>query len=442
MAEPVGAFEWLDGASLVVVLDNLPELVAFWDRDQRCVFANAVAAAAFGRSAEGLRGVALVDVLGPHAVRLMRSRVVNVLEGIGSEQERALFDGEGGLRHFRSIYTPVYIDDSVIGFATVLVDITEELNTQAEVSRDSVRIARLTERHRLMVAAGTEVLGRLRRTLEELQAPSRGDEPEARLGRLAQELRGCIGRLREGTLSSTGTSEDATGDGTESTSPLPVKGRNSEEMPSSPSSTTAWSQPSVGDRLAGLEAEVFALLDQLPVFVTEWDRTRSLRYANRAAAEAFMARWGVTTATGLRLEQIVDEGFLRAHEAYAEDVLRGRIQSFHRRRISPDGEERHFRVRYVPRMADGEVIGAFAYACDITDAVRAAEELSAARTAYAALQERQVIEDRVHDSVLQELFAAAMHLDAAAGAGGDMPTRLEESRTYVQMALDGLAQLS
>jgi PAS domain S-box-containing protein len=380
----------------------------------------------------------MVEVLGTHAVRLMRSRVMNALKGVGSEQGRALFDGEGGLRHYRSTYTPVSIDDSVIGFATVLVDITEELNTQAALSRDSVGIAQLTERHRHMVAAGTEVLGRLRRALDQLQAAGSSDEPDARFRRLAQELRGCIGRLREGTLSL----PEGSGDETRSTAPSSVEGWNLQGMLSSPSSTDAWTQPGMDDRIAGLEAEVFALLDQLPILVTEWDRTLSLRYANQAASEAFMDRWGVAKVTGLRLEQIVDEEFLRTHEPYAEGVLRGRAQSFHRRRIGPDGEERHFQVRYVPRIADGEVIGGFAYASEITERVRAAEELTAARSAYASLQERQVIEDRVHGSVLQELFAAAMLLDAAAGGGGDMMARVEESRLYVRMALDGLAQLS
>lgn len=64
MVEPVGSFGGLDGASLVAVLDSLPELVALWGRDQRCLFANPAAAAALGRSAEGLRAVPLVDVLG------------------------------------------------------------------------------------------------------------------------------------------------------------------------------------------------------------------------------------------------------------------------------------------------------------------------------------------------------------------------------------------
>ncbi|XGX81160.1 hypothetical protein LQK93_04012 [Terrabacter sp. BE26] len=445
MVEPVGSFDGLDGSSLVAVLDSLPELVSFWDRDQRCVFANAAAAAAFGRSAEGLQGVPLVDVLGDHAVRLIRSRILSALEGVGSEQERALSDGEGGLRQYRTTYTPVCIDEVVIGFAIVLIDITEQLNTQAEVSRNSTRIARLAERHGLMVAAGTEVLGRLRRTLDELHTSGSGDEEAARLRRLAQELRSCTCRLREGTRASPAASGDGTvsnpWSNTVSTSRVSVAARNSEGMPLSPSPSTACSQPSVSDRLAGLEAEVFALLDQLPIVITVWDRTRSLRYANRAA-EAFMASRGITRATGRRLEQIVGEDFLRVHERYAEGVLRGRTQSFHRRQISPDGQEQHFQVRYVPRRAHGEVIGAFAYACDITDAVRAAEELIAARSAYAARQERQVIEDRLHESILQELFAAAMLLDAAARSRGDMLARLNEARTYLQMAMDGLAQLS
>ena len=445
MQEPVGSFDGLDGSGLVTALDSLPELVSFWDRDQRCVFANAAAAAAFGRSTEGLRGVPLAEVLGTHAARLMRSRFLNALEGEGSEQERALFDGEGELRQYRTTYTPVCIGEVVTGVAIVLVDITEELSTQAEIFRDSLQVARLTERHRLMVAAGTEVLARLRRTLDQLQAPSPGVEPEVHLRGLAEELRSCTRRLRAGAQASPAASGIGTVSNTPpstvSTSPLLVGPQDSDGRPLSASSSRACHQPSFVQRAAGLEAEIFALLDQLPVAVSVWDRTRSLRYANRAAEEV-LAKWGHTRATGRRLEQIVSEDFLRAHELYAEDVLRGMTQSFHRRQISPDGQEYHFHVRYVPRIADGEVVGAFAYACDITDAIKAGEELIAARSAYAALQERRAIEDRLHESILQELFAAALRLDAAARDGGDTQARLEEPRTYLQMALDGLTQLS
>lgn len=448
MVEPVGSFEGMDSSNLVAVLDSLPELVAFWDRSERCVFANAAAAAALGRSAEGVRGAPLVDVLGTHAARLVRSRFLNALEGVGSEQERAMFDGEGALRHYRTICVPVCVDEVVIGVAVVLVDITEELNAQAEVARDSLRAARLTERHRLMVAVGSDVMGQLRRTLDQLQAPTLGDEPEAQLHRLAEELRSCTRRLREGTRASPPASEDGmvsntvstTAPSTVSTSPVSVDRQDSDGMPLSLSSQ-ACHQPSAGDRIAGLEAEVFALLDQLPIVITVWDRTRSLRYANRAA-KAVLAKWGITRATGRRLEQIVSEDFLRVHEAYAEEVLRGRTQSFHRYQISPDGQEHHFHVRYVPRIVDGEVVGAFAYACDITDAMKAGEELIAARSAYASMQERQAIEDRLHASILQELFAAAMLLDAAARSGGDMKARVEESERYLQTALDGLSQFS
>lgn len=443
MEEPVASFEGLDGSGLVAVLDSLPELVAFWDRSERCVFANTGAAAALGRSPEGLRGVPLVDVLGTNAARLVRSRFLNALEGVGSEQERAMFDDEGRLRHYRTICVPVYIGEVVIGVAVVLVDITDELNTQAKVARDSLRVARLTERHRLMMAAGSEVLGRLRQTLDQLQAPSPGDEPEAHLHRLAEELRSCTRRLREGTRASPPASEDDTVSNTVSstvsTSPLSLDRRDSDGRSLSDSSSHACLQPGAGDRAAGLEVEVFALLDQLPVVITVWDRTRTLRYANRAA-KALLAKRGITKATGRRLEHIVSEDFLRAHEAYAANVLRGETQSFHRRQISPDGQEHHFHVRYVPRTADGEVIGA--YACDITDAMKAGEELIAARSAYAALQERQAIEDRLHASILQELFAAAMLLDAAARAGGELQARIDESKTYLQTALDGLSQLS
>ena len=65
----------------------------------------------------------------------------------------------------------------------------------------------------------------------------------------------------------------------------------------------AWFAPVAAGRLDdGIEA-VAALLDELPVVISEWDPDRVLRYANRAATD-FLRQWGVADVVGRRLHEI------------------------------------------------------------------------------------------------------------------------------------------
>jgi len=435
-AAPVRAA--LDAASLLAVLDSLPHLVSLWDRDSRCVFSNTSAASAFGLTPTRMRGMTQVEVVGRHAVELVERNIHAALRGEATAMDRVLFDGEGGLRHYQVAYSPNRVGGEIVGYSTMWVDVTPQLSLLAEVSRDSARVARLIERQRLMALAGEEVLDQLDGMAATLAVPRQsrrgtGTDPDA----LAHELADAIAHLREGAevVENLGVPRPRTGD-----APL-VVGVGPGLEHAKPLSGTAWSAPRLANRLdeEGVDA-VAALLDELPVVITEWDAERVLRYTNRAAT-AFLRQWGAEDVVGRRLEEIADAGFVAAIESHAEAVLAGEAQSYYRRERTPDGEWLHFHVRYVPRLVGGEVVGVYAYATDITLRIEAAHALTAARTEHAALRERQAIQDELHAAVLQQLFGAKLAVGMAGSAPGDAGAHLAAAHAAVTEAADSLRSI-
>ena len=426
----------LDAEILLAILDSLPHLVTLWDREQRCVFANAASAAAFGRRVASMRGCSNVSLLGPHAVQLQERNIAAALDGETSEIERVLFDGAGGLRHFQVHYTPNELDGVVVGYSTMSVDVTALLYTQAELARDSEWVARLDQRQRVMAIAGQVVLEDLSSAQARLsRVRMSSQDPSTPLATVIDTLADSIARLRVGA--------EATGDVVMpeqrvQQSPYVVADWSPDEEPRDPPADGAAPRSAAG-RLADQFDEVAALLDSLPVVVTEWDPGLHLRFANRAAA-AFFKQWGDDPLLGRHVSEIADKEFLRANQEYIEDALRGETQSFYRKHRRPDGTSSHFHVRYVPRLVGGEVVGGFAFATDITLRIEAADALTAARAEHAGLRERQAIVDELHGAILQELFGATLAVAAAGRARGEAQnSQLEAARASIQHAIDTLS---
>jgi PAS domain S-box-containing protein len=423
-----------DGAStfahLVGLLDSFPHAVMFWGRGAECLFVNAAAASAFGRRPEHMVGLSMEELWGPHTTRLLQRHVAEALLGSVREHERALFDGHGELRIHQTTYTPVTLGAPVVGFSLLLVDITTELRTQAEVARHSEAVARLAARKRAMAPVGTAVLERLRHALGELESPG------ASLARIAGDISESIRRLRDLPAAS----EPPPAESVPGHEGPYLLVEQEDGGPVAPPREDA--EPADVDSRARCSAEVFdALVDQLPVVITEWDPSLRLRFANRAAAE-FAQRLGRRAVPGRPVSEMVDEHFLRAHQEFAERALGGEVQSFHRQQLGRDGRTRHFQVRYVPRLEGGAVIGCYAYGTDITARIEAADELTSARAAHAALQERQAVEHRLHTTLLQELFAANLFIEIAEREDGrDGAARIEKARAYLRPAVEDLAAL-
>jgi len=117
-----------------IVVDSSPAMLAYWDRDQRCLFANAAYMRWFGRTPESLIGATLRELLGPTIYALNLPHIEGALRGERQEFERELPDPMGGPpRHSQATYVPHVEDGVVSGFCVHVADVTQLRNALTQV---------------------------------------------------------------------------------------------------------------------------------------------------------------------------------------------------------------------------------------------------------------------------------------------------------------------
>jgi len=122
--ENVRLFRESEQAKLVT--DNLPALIAYWDKDQCCRFANRAYTDWFGVDPEWLTGRSMMELLGPSLYASNLPFIRGALEGVTQRFERDLrFLPTGEIRHTSAIYLPEIVDGKVLGFFVLVTDVTE-----------------------------------------------------------------------------------------------------------------------------------------------------------------------------------------------------------------------------------------------------------------------------------------------------------------------------
>ncbi len=119
----------LDYARLAV--DRVPSMLAYWDRDQRCRFANQAYSTWFGRGPDWVVGRTMLDLLGPelHAMNLPHIR--GALAGEEQHFERIVPGPDGRRRHSLASYLPHRVDGRVEGFFVQVTEVTQLKETEA-----------------------------------------------------------------------------------------------------------------------------------------------------------------------------------------------------------------------------------------------------------------------------------------------------------------------
>jgi PAS domain S-box-containing protein len=122
---------------VTTIAKQFPGMVAYWDADERCQFANAAYKHWFGRGPRELLEMTLRELLGP-IYSLNEPYIRGALRGEPQRFERSLPDPHGGPpRHTLATYTPDILDGRVRGFVAVVTDISEEyLLRQALLERE------------------------------------------------------------------------------------------------------------------------------------------------------------------------------------------------------------------------------------------------------------------------------------------------------------------
>ena len=127
------------------IADNVPAAMAYLNRHERFLFANAAFLAAFGKTLEDLVGQRVADVLPPDVYAATRPHIEAVLRG---ERQRfqQVVNRLGSEQHELVDYLPErHPGGEVTGFFAVIHNITDLHDAQVRVEQSERRLRRITE---------------------------------------------------------------------------------------------------------------------------------------------------------------------------------------------------------------------------------------------------------------------------------------------------------
>ena len=134
----------LERADQQAILDNLPALIAYWDRDLRNRLANKAYVDFFGRTPEEIFGRHISELLGPDLYRQNLPYLQRALAG-----ERQEFDREiptpTGPRYTQALYLPDVQDGEVRGIFVLVTDITARRRVEVALANAEARFRILFE---------------------------------------------------------------------------------------------------------------------------------------------------------------------------------------------------------------------------------------------------------------------------------------------------------
>jgi diguanylate cyclase (GGDEF)-like protein/PAS domain S-box-containing protein len=132
-----------DPRRLRLLIDSVPAMVSYWDRQLCNVVANEAFVEFFGKTPVEIRGRHLREVLGARLYELSHNHVEGVLTGAKQVFEHTLTDRHGAARHVETHYIPDLVDGEVSGFYVQVTDVTTRV--EAERARDdAVRLLQIS----------------------------------------------------------------------------------------------------------------------------------------------------------------------------------------------------------------------------------------------------------------------------------------------------------
>jgi two-component system, OmpR family, sensor kinase len=119
-----------------LLVDRVPSMLAYWDRDLHCRFANRAYERWFGVDPDRLIGTSIRDLLGPELFAMNEPYMRAALAGKAQEFER-IIPGPGGVkRHSLAQYIPDIVDGAVRGFLVQVTEVTQLKEIEAALRRE------------------------------------------------------------------------------------------------------------------------------------------------------------------------------------------------------------------------------------------------------------------------------------------------------------------
>jgi diguanylate cyclase (GGDEF)-like protein/PAS domain S-box-containing protein len=132
---------------LRLVLDNMPSVINYWDRDLRNRFGNSAHLEWFGIDPATLPGMHMRDVTSPQRFALNLPYIEGALRGEPQNFERIIPKPDGtGVRHALIHYVPDNVDGEVRGFYAMVSDVSALKEAEAALKESSARYNDLVRR--------------------------------------------------------------------------------------------------------------------------------------------------------------------------------------------------------------------------------------------------------------------------------------------------------
>ncbi|MGZ3253230.1 MAG: diguanylate cyclase domain-containing protein [Burkholderiaceae bacterium] len=164
------------------VTDNLPGLLAYWDADLRCQFANKRYIEWFNKKPEDMIGMRLQDLLGTELFAKNEPYIRKALGGEPQNFERTLTKASGEVRHTWATYIPdVDEDGQIAGIFILVTDVTTLMQAKEELR---ISATAFESQEAMMITDANRVILRVNRAFTELT----GYDAEEVVGQTPQVL--------------------------------------------------------------------------------------------------------------------------------------------------------------------------------------------------------------------------------------------------------------
>jgi len=111
---------------LLAIIDDMPNMIGYWDRNLRCCYANNIYSHWFDKQSSDIIGMTFQELAGEHLFSLNEPHIVKALAGEPQRFERELTKPNGSMGHIIGHYLPDFNDDGTVrGFSILASEITD-----------------------------------------------------------------------------------------------------------------------------------------------------------------------------------------------------------------------------------------------------------------------------------------------------------------------------